>query len=103
MVSSKKLLELTSPFCTNPEIVMAHYLQTAIFISFCDSITPFEEDWRPSQGQQEALLAYASVVVNGSVANEAIVAVDIASASPSASYSAATVKASSIAISMRIP
>ena len=49
------------------------------------SIAPFEEDWRPLQGQQEALLAEVALVVDGSVADEVIVGVDIVSVSSSSS------------------
>ena len=51
--------------------------------SFMHSIAPFEEDRRLSQGQQEALLAKVALTVDGSVANEALVGVDIASISSS--------------------
>ena len=39
------------------------------------SIAQFEEDWHPSQGQQETLLAEVALVVDGPVADEAIVGI----------------------------
>ena len=38
----------------------------------------FEEDRHPSQRQQEVLLAEVALTVDGSVADEAVVSVDIA-------------------------
>ena len=55
--------------------------------SFLCSIAPFEEDWHPSQGQQEVLLAEVALVVDGSVADEAIVGIDIALVSSFSSQS----------------
>ena len=63
---------------------MANYFADSNTGSFVSSIAPFEEDWCPSQGQQEALLAEVALVVDGSVAGEVVVGVDIASVSPSA-------------------
>ena len=56
-------------------------------VSFMCSITLFEKDCRPSQGQQEAVSAEVALVVNESVANEAVVSDNIASASSPGSQS----------------
>ena len=54
---------------------MAHYLQTSNTDSYVRSITQFEKDWRPSQGQQEALLAEVALVVDELVADKATVGI----------------------------
>ena len=66
---------------------MVHYLQTSNTDSLVCSIALFDKDWRQSQGQQEALLAEVALVVDGSVADETVVGVEIVSASSSGSQS----------------
>ena len=54
------------------------------------SIASSEEDWYPSQSQQEALLAEVALVINEFILlgnDEAVVSVDIASVSSSGSQS----------------
>ena len=45
------------------------------------------KDWHPSQGQQEAQLAEVALVINGSLADEAVVRVDVVLVSSSGSQS----------------